>query len=163
MAHDNEHKVNGAGYEVEDASVKEIVLTGIGLAIGTIIVCMAVAGLFKVLTATQASSRQVTTEVPAPQSFPPPPRLQEKPWLELESLRKYEDEVLTTYGWVDKNAGKVRIPIDKAIEVVAARGLPARSEGAPAGAAKPKTGQNQRTVPSQGKSIPTGARANAIQ
>jgi hypothetical protein len=164
MAHDHEHKANGAGYEVEDASVREIVFTGVGLAVGTIIVCFAVAGLFKVLTATEVSSRQPLTQVPAGQSFPPTPRLQEKPWLELQGVRAHEDQVLTTYGWVDKNAGKVRIPIDKAMDIVVQHGLPMRTEGAPGGTGSPKTGRNEGAVPSQGTSFqtnPAGARGNA--
>ncbi len=165
MAHDHEHKANGAGYELEDASVREIVYTGIGLAIGTIIVCFAVAGLFKVLAAAnQADQRQPTTELPAAQSFPPGPRLQEKPWLELENLRKHEDQVLTTYGWADKNAGKVRIPIDRAMQIVIERGLPVRQEVAQAGTGKLRTGRNEGTVPSGGQSIqtnPAGAKGNA--
>jgi hypothetical protein len=35
--------------------------------------------------------------------------------------------VLGTYGWVDKNAGLVRIPIEEAMRIAVERGLPARS------------------------------------
>ena len=41
-------------------------------------------------------------------------------------LRAHEDELLDTYGWVDKNAGVVRIPIDEAMKLTLQRGLPAR-------------------------------------
>jgi len=43
-------------------------------------------------------------------------------------MRAREDEILTTYGWVDRNAGIVRIPIDAAMKLTLERGLPARSE-----------------------------------
>jgi hypothetical protein len=36
--------------------------------------------------------------------------------------------VLDNYGWVDKNAGIVRIPIDEAIRLTLQRGLPTRQE-----------------------------------
>jgi hypothetical protein len=49
----------------------------------------------------------------------------------LENLRKDEDEKLSTYGWVDKNAGRVRIPIDRAMDLVVQRGLPVRAAAAP--------------------------------
>lgn len=162
MAHEHEHTnpTNGAGYEVEDASVREIVFTGIGLAVGTIIVCFAVAGLLKVLTATGAAERQPITQIPVQQTFPPGPRLQEKPWLEMQELRKKEQEALTTYGWVDKNAGKVRIPIDQAIDIVAQRGLPTRAQGAQTGAGAPKTGVTPANAPPQaGLAPPKGAGA----
>jgi hypothetical protein len=130
MAHDNPHDANGAGYEVEDASIKEIVFTGIGLAVGTIIVCFAVAGLFKVLTATVGKGIQSTTEIPTLQSYPPGPRLQEKPWLELQAVRQHEDQILDNYGWVDKKAGTVRIPIERAMDLVVQHGLPVSTERA---------------------------------
>lgn len=135
MEHENPHRPDGAGYEVEDASIKEIVFTGVGLAVGTIIVCFAVAGLFKVLTATVGTGAPATSQIPTVQTFPPGPRLQEKPWLELQSLRQREDQMLTTYGWVDKNTGTVRIPIDLAMDMVIERGLPAGVQQ-PAGASK---------------------------
>jgi len=37
-----------------------------------------------------------------------------------------EQRTLTTYGWVDRNAGIVRIPIDEAMRLTTQRGLPAR-------------------------------------
>ena len=36
--------------------------------------------------------------------------------------------MLGSYGWVDKNAGVVRIPIDAAMKLTLERGLPARTE-----------------------------------
>ena len=39
-----------------------------------------------------------------------------------------EDDVLESYGWVDKNAGVVRIPIDEAMKLTLERGLPARQQ-----------------------------------
>ena len=59
--------------------------------------------------------------------LPPEPRLQTDPRGDLRELRAHEDAVLSTYGWVDKAAGVVRIPIDEAMRITAQRGLPARS------------------------------------
>ncbi len=128
MAHD--HKpMNpiGPGYEVKDASVREVALTGLGLAVGIIIVCIAVIGLFRVLRSVDSKSAQSVSNMQPPQTFPPGPRLQEHPALEFKEMRKNEDQVLTTYGWVNKDAGIVRIPIDRAMEMVVQRGLPVRS------------------------------------
>lgn len=57
---------------------------------------------------------------------PPEPRLQINPREDLRVLRAHEDEVLNTYGWVDRPAGVVRIPIEEAIRITAQRGLPSR-------------------------------------
>ena len=42
----------------------------------------------------------------------------------LKQFRKAEDEDMHSYGWIDKNAGIVRIPIDKAKELLLERGIP---------------------------------------
>jgi hypothetical protein len=62
---------------------------------------------------------------------PPEPRLQTNPRQDLADLRAKEDETLNSYGWVDRNAGVVRIPIDEAITLTLQRGLPARQQGQP--------------------------------
>ena len=58
---------------------------------------------------------------PVKPRLPPEPRLQAHPIKDLEELRKAETELLTTYGWVDKSAGTVRIPVARAIELLAQR------------------------------------------
>jgi len=58
--------------------------------------------------------------------LPPEPRLQANPRQDLRDLREAEDQRLTTFGWVDRNAGVVRIPIDEAMKLTLQRGLPSR-------------------------------------
>jgi len=69
--------------------------------------------------------------------LPPEPRLQDDPTLDMTRLRAGEDAILETYGWVDRGAGIGRLPIDRAIELIAATGLPPTPaievEPAPAG------------------------------
>ena len=55
---------------------------------------------------------------------PPAPRLQVDPALDIFQHRQNEQRVLTSYGWVDEQAGVVRIPIERAIALIAERGLP---------------------------------------
>ena len=59
--------------------------------------------------------------------MPPEPRLQTAPREDLRELRASEDELLSTYGWVDRNAGIVRIPINEAMRLTLERGLPTRT------------------------------------
>jgi hypothetical protein len=56
---------------------------------------------------------------------PPEPRLQVTEHADLNRKRKAEEAMLTSYGWVDRPAGIVHIPIERAIELLAQRGLPA--------------------------------------
>ncbi|MEO8503067.1 MAG: hypothetical protein ABI609_04135 [Acidobacteriota bacterium] len=79
---------------------------------------------------------------------PPGPLLQADPTLDMVQLRAAEDAALTSYGWVDRASGTVRIPIREAINRIAAQGLgghPAASpmpvaEPAPVAEAKPVGG-----------------------
>jgi hypothetical protein len=59
---------------------------------------------------------------------PPTPRLQTQPFKDVYLLRQGEQQKLTSYEWIDKGSGVVRIPIDRAIELTLQRGLPARPE-----------------------------------
>lgn len=44
----------------------------------------------------------------------------------LKQLRGTEEAILSSYAWVDRQKGIVRIPIDRAIDLTMQRGLPAR-------------------------------------
>ena len=61
---------------------------------------------------------------------PPEPRLQVNPRAELLALRAREQATLDTYGWIDKERGVVRIPIEKAMDLLAKRGILARPKPA---------------------------------
>ncbi len=58
--------------------------------------------------------------------LPPEPRLEAEPGAQLQQLRSEEDKLLHSYGWVDQKAGIVHIPIDRAMDILAQRGLPVR-------------------------------------
>jgi hypothetical protein len=61
--------------------------------------------------------------------LPPSPRFQDNPQQELQDLRATQEALLEGYGWVNKEAGVARIPIEDAMKIVVERGLPVR-EGA---------------------------------
>jgi len=52
-------------------------------------------------------------------SDPARPRLQAIPPRDMDELRQRDREALTTYGWVDKGGGVARIPVARAIEILA--------------------------------------------
>jgi hypothetical protein len=58
--------------------------------------------------------------------LPPAPRLQDNPQQELQELRAQQKALLEGYAWVNKETGIVRIPIEDAMKIVVARGLPSR-------------------------------------
>jgi hypothetical protein len=113
-------------HETSDAGIWPIVLAGTGLAAGVAIVGLIIWGIFSYL-----ASRPVATIIPNPMvgenaaPVAPTPRIEEHPYIELNQLRAQEDATLSTYGWVDKKAGTVRIPIARAMELELQRGFPA--------------------------------------
>jgi hypothetical protein len=54
----------------------------------------------------------------------PPPRLQIDPAQDLARLRHNEREQLSNYGWVDRNANTVHLPVERAMSLTVERGLP---------------------------------------
>jgi hypothetical protein len=76
----------------------------------------------------------VERTAPAP---PPGPRLQVTPEKDMAALRAEEQAALTGYAWVDRGAGRVRIPIERAMALIAARGVPPLAAPQAAAAASP--------------------------
>ncbi len=58
------------------------------------------------------------------QNFPTPRLLTDDGDQDVAELHEREDLLLGHYSWVDESKGKVRIPIDRAMQLIAQRGLP---------------------------------------
>lgn len=58
------------------------------------------------------------------QSFPTPRVQTDDGNQDIANLHAREDLLLNNYTWVDQSKGQVRIPIDRAMELIAQRGLP---------------------------------------
>ena len=70
------------------------------------------------------ADEQTAHELPASspsQPYFPYPREQPDPLADLTSLRAREEAELNSYGWINKTTGVVRIPIERAIDIIAAR------------------------------------------
>jgi hypothetical protein len=119
---------NSIGHEVDEGNVRGITFTGLGLAIAVAIIFVLVFGIFQLLAHHQPTVPLNPMAETGVQQFPPLPRIQEHPSLEVQQLHQREDHILSTYGWLDKNAGTVRIPIDRAMELQLQRGFPVRKE-----------------------------------
>lgn len=93
-----------------------------------------------------------------PQQLPPYPRLQTAPgfaannpdaWSksdleDMTDLRAAETKALDQPTWIDQGQGRVRLPIDVAMEVIASRGNQGMGVSAPPGAAGTVTPQEMR-------------------
>ena len=117
-------------HEESDVNIGAILVFGAGLIVAAVLINLMVYVLFRYFDVREA--QRVTPQYPLAVAqenrVPPEPRLQTDPRQDLADLRAKEDETLNSYGWVDRNAGVVRIPIDEAIRLTLQRGLPARTE-----------------------------------
>jgi hypothetical protein len=124
---------DGVRFEKADVEPRAIARFGIIL----LVVISVVAALLVPLLRHFAALEGRSDPPPAPLArhpgrLPPEPRLQTQPFADIEKMRAEEEPILTGYGWVDEKAGVVRIPVEEAMRVLAARGLPARGEAPPA-------------------------------
>ena len=71
-----------------------------------------------------AESRVLGTG-PAQPALPPEPRLQILPSADWTLMMEQEKAALHSYRWVDRSRGIVRIPIDRAMELIVQHGFPA--------------------------------------
>jgi hypothetical protein len=115
-------------HETTDVNVGGVLTFGAGLVVVAVIVHLLVwlmLGYF-IRRSEVHGAREYPLAAAEQNRLPPEPRLQTNPREDLRLLRENEDEVLNSYGWVDKNAGVVRIPIEEAMKIVVQQGLPTR-------------------------------------
>ncbi len=115
------------GYEKTDVSPGGLVAFAITLTVSLLLIFVCLWVFFKYFER-QASYSDARRHpiLSAPRALPPAPRLQPDPIEDLHALRTSEDEILNGYGWVDPKNNVVRIPIDRAMQLMLQRGLQAR-------------------------------------
>jgi hypothetical protein len=135
------------GYEASDVRVSGIVVFLVALTIFAVVTAAMAYGVGKMLDARMAkedgppSKWAKTVDVRQLGDMPNSPELQNKvatlmrqyptPRLQTDDgaqdvadLHAREDLLLNNYSWVDQSQGKVRIPIERAMDLIAQRGLP---------------------------------------
>ncbi len=143
-------KSGHGGFEQRDIGVSGVIYFLVGLAVFGLLSHFAVTALYSFLDKQNAAQQEpVSPMVNAPtdtrhlpaeyttdaeshdyekylnKSFPAP-QLETDERTQLETIRQNEEQVLRSYDYVDKSAGTVRIPIDRAMDLIAQRGLPTR-------------------------------------
>jgi hypothetical protein len=116
------------GYETRDVDFRAIVWLGLSVAL-TIVV--GGAGVHLLLAHFHAEAQRAdpaTSPLADAAQIPPGPHLQPAPKREFREFRAAQEAALASYGWVDKKAGVVRIPIARAMDLLVERGLPAPTE-----------------------------------
>jgi hypothetical protein len=154
------NSTGNGGYERRDIGVAPVLYFLVGLAVAGLVVYFVAAGTYAYLEkrseAQQAPVSPLVTNAPKDtrqlsadykdylkQSFPAP-QLEIDERGQLDKIRIDEEETLSSYDWVDQKAGTVRIPIDRAMDLIAQRGLPVRAQGADQTAGNTAKGQPKK-------------------
>jgi hypothetical protein len=136
------------GYERQDIGVAPVVYFLLALVVAGGLVHFVVSGLYSYLEKTSRAQQTpvspLVTNAPADtrhlsadyrdylkQNFPAP-QLEIDERNQLDKIRIDEAQTLSTYDWVDQKAGTVRIPIDRAMDLLVQRGLPVRTQASTA-------------------------------
>jgi hypothetical protein len=148
----------GEGFEKEDLSPLGVMYFMGGLAVVGVLVYFILVGMYRYLDA-QDRARQApmnpmalkTGIDPATMNYNdinkkaeeafPKPVLEYSERLQFTGEVAKQDQVLGSYDWVDQKSGVVRIPIDRAIDIIAERGLPVIPTGEAAKAGVPAKAQ----------------------
>lgn len=129
-----------AGFEREDLGPKPILVFLVLLTLGCVLVAIALRGLYSYLDGYENRRQPVQNPLAAPTRADtrvvepgdvakfPAPRLETNEPAEINDFRIQEEQKLHSYSWIDEQVGVVRIPINRAMELVAQRGLPTRPQ-----------------------------------
>lgn len=123
------------GYETDDVGVQTI-MRWVGLMFafvaGALVITFAV---YKVFVPGDETAQETNVQYPltSQQRLPPSdaPMLQASPKRDWMDFTREADEKVHTYGWVNPNRGVVKIPVERAMDILVARGLPVQPRLAP--------------------------------
>ncbi len=117
------------GYETRDMQLAVVWKWIAALIIGSMLTAIATYYGVYVLFVKQEVKQSSTEPLVNARKLPPEgyPRVQARPKEEITEFRKEEDERVTEYAWKDKQKGIVRIPVDRAMNLILQKGLPVRN------------------------------------
>jgi hypothetical protein len=170
------HGGDDLGFEREDLSPRAIFGFLAGLAVAGVLVYFIVNGMYGFLDAYYRKNQPAVTPMeshlpadtrtitPGDVSRFPQPRLETSERTELNGFREEEEKILYSYGYADKSTGAVRIPIDRAMELIAQRGLPTRPQSLPSTMTQYETNlAGKEFPPGSDEPLPTAASAATAQ
>jgi hypothetical protein len=118
------------GHETKDASVRSLIIFAVSMAGTIFLVCVGMVGVFRYFGHHQTLGPPASPfEQGRPLPGPGLPRLQVAPRQDLEQVLQQQNEILNSYAWVDQKSGIVRIPVERAMDLLIQRGFPVRAAG----------------------------------
>lgn len=112
-------------YEMRDVPVRGVGWSVLGLFAGIAVSMGIVAAILSVLPSDAGGKRPVALET----AEPPPPRLEVHPSIDRAAIEAGAEGHLKGYAWADPGHTRARIPIARAMALIAARGWPDATRG----------------------------------
>lgn len=116
--------------QTDDVNAKGI-LVFLGILLGTMVIFnFYIIGLSRVFEKrAERRDAQIRSQGPSPsvaasEPYFPEPREQTNAEMDLEKWLARQSADLHSYGWIDRSNGVVRIPIERAIELLTPKGTP---------------------------------------
>jgi hypothetical protein len=116
------------GHERSDVAIRPLVWIAVILVAVTIVVHVALWLAMRTFERDERRADPPRSPVAELRAVPPEPRLQptrdhhpSMPWTDLKAMREHNDRVLSTAGWVDRERGVARIPIEQAMQMLLER------------------------------------------
>jgi hypothetical protein len=124
------------GYETRDANVRGVFAFLVFLALVLVFTALLCWGLFKYFSAGQGNPVPASPFAGTRQ-LPSGPQLQVNPRKDLLRFRAEQEQSLESYSWENREDGTVRVPIERAMELLLKKGLPAAAGASPPATEKP--------------------------
>jgi hypothetical protein len=122
-------------YETRDVNVRVMAKVGLGFALLAATGAAVSLGVYLFIAKLHEGRERPAAPLAQEQGRQPAlPRLQSTPQRDLEELRAHQRRELTSYGWVNQQAGTARIDIEEAMRLYVERAAarPSAAGGAPA-------------------------------
>ena len=116
-------------WQDRDIRLKGVVYALVAIAAVTLFSFLAMDALFGAYDKKERARAEQASPLASVRELPPGPLLQVAPRDELAEHRAVQRTRLESYEWVDPELGIVRIPIDRALSILAEQGLPVRDGG----------------------------------
>lgn len=115
------------GYETRDANLRWVAVFGGFIVLLGILSLLLAQGAFGLLEQRAQERQRAPHPLAERGATAPGPQLQANPPRELEQYRSGQREAAESYGWIDAERGLVRLPQERALELILEEGLPSRA------------------------------------
>jgi hypothetical protein len=149
----------GPGYETRDANMNAVLAFLVGLVLVLVLVLFVTWQLFRFFGVAELAPAPASPFAGARQ-VPPSPELQVNSRADLIGMQAKQQQELETYGWENRSAGTVRIPIERAMDLLLQKGLPVLPSGAAETSGGDSIAKKRKDGPRAGAVVAEGSKGN---